>query len=135
MIQERVLYASTIENFMDKLEDLMQEYDFPPQLIFNFDETMLDPGHPHVKVISCAKHPHSFVETAAKGEHISFGLTISASGQFLQPICILPLVYLPLLSQEVINFFAISGQESGFITKELFLEHVRNVLILAVKRI
>ena len=135
MIQERVLYASTIENFMDKLEDLMQEYDFPPQLIFNFDETMLDPGHPHVKVISHAKYPHFFVETAAKKEHISFGFTTSASGQFLQLMYILPLIYLSLLSQEVINFFAISEQETSFITKKLFLKHVKNVLILAVKRI
>ena len=76
----------------------MQEYDFSPQLIFNFDETMLDPGYPHVKVIFCAKHPCLFVETAAKREHISFGLTISASSQFLQSMCILPLIYLSLLS-------------------------------------
>lgn len=120
---------------MDDLWALFEKYQFPPQLIFNFDETMLDPGHPLVKVISRAKHPRPFVETASKGEHISLGLTVSAAGQFLQPLCILPLANLPPLSQEVLGFFAIAGHPSGFITKEIFREHVEKVVIPGVNRI
>jgi DDE superfamily endonuclease len=114
---------------MEKLEALMQQYNFPPQLIFNFDETMLDPGHPRVKVISRSKRPRPFLEIAAKGEHITFGLCISAAGTFIRPLCILPLVNLPDLPREVTSFFNMSGQENGFITKEIFFHWVQDVYI------
>jgi hypothetical protein len=125
----------TIQVWMAKLEDLIQKNNIPPFLTFNFDETMLDPSHRRVKVISHAKHPRLFVETAQKGEHITFGLCISASGQYLKPLCILPLVNLLPLDSEVEKFFSFSGQENGFINKEIFHLWIREELIPTVNTI
>lgn len=96
---------------------------------------MLDPTHSKVKVISRSKRPRPFAETAAKGEHITFGLGISAAGVPLRPLCILPLVNLPPLSDEVVNFYHISGQENGFIDKDIFYLWVQNGLIPQVQEI
>ena len=114
---------------MDVLHGLMDTYHFTPNLIFNFDETALDFSAPKLKVISRAGGKRPFVEVAEKGEHISFGLCISASGQPLRPLLILPLKQLPLLSSEVLNFYAISGSETGFINKEIWWETIKNSIV------
>jgi hypothetical protein len=105
---------------MDTLEDLMQKYSFLPQLIFNFDETALDFSVLKLKVISRTGSAHPFVEIAEKGEHISLGLCVSASGQSLRLLVILLLKQLPTLSFEVLGFYAVSGSDTGFMTKEIW---------------
>ena len=120
---------------MDVLKGLMDEYHFPPHLIFNFDETMLDPTSPKLKVISRSGNPRPFATTAGKGEHISLGLCISASGSFLQPLLILPLKTLPPLAEVINNFYAISGSENGFMTKELWLSYLDTTLIPGINNI
>jgi hypothetical protein len=132
--QKRILTAENITHWMEQLEALYNKYNFPPQLIFNFDETMLHPDENKIKVISRSGKPRPFVETASKGEHISLGLTISASGQFLQPLCILPLKFEPPTSPEVHNFYAFSGQENGFITKEIWLDTLKNVIVPGINQ-
>jgi hypothetical protein len=104
---------------MHTLRKLMQQYSFSPQLIFNFDETALDFSALKLKVISHAGTAHLFVEMAEKGKHISLGIYISASSQSLHPLVILSLKQLPLLSTEVLGFYAISRSDAGFITKEI----------------
>ena len=114
---------------MGTLDGLMQKYNFPPQLIFNFDETALDFSAPKLKVVSCAGSARPFVEMAEKGEHISFGLCISASGKSLRPLVILPLKLLPTLSPEVLGFYAFSGSDAGFMTKEIWWETLTQTII------
>jgi hypothetical protein len=70
--------------------------------------------------LSRAGSAHPFVEMAEKGEHISLGLCVSASGQSLRPLVILPLKQLPTLSPEVLGFYAVSGSDTGFMTKEIW---------------
>jgi hypothetical protein len=64
---------------MYTLGNLMQQYSFPPQLIFNFDKTTLDFSTSKLKVISHAGSACLFVKIAEKGEHISLGFYISTS--------------------------------------------------------
>lgn len=125
----------TVTNWINQLETLIKENNIPASFIFNFDETMLDPSHRRVKVISRAKRPHPFIVTATKGEHINFGLCISADGSCLRPLCILPLSNLPDLPTEVTNYFAISGQATGFINQEIFEQWVTKILIPAVEKL
>jgi hypothetical protein len=113
----------------------MQQYSFPPQLIFNFDETTLDFSAPKLKVISRAGSARLFLEMAEKSEHISLGLCISASGQALCPLVILSLKQLPLLSTEVLGFYAISGSDAGFITKEIWWKTLNNSIIPDINNI
>jgi hypothetical protein len=109
---------------MDTLGGFTQKYNFSPQLIFNFDETALDFSTPKLKVVSCAGSACPFVEMAEKGEHISLGLCVSASGQSLHPLVILSLKQLPLLSPEVLGFYAFSRSDAGFMIKEIWWEHL-----------
>lgn len=90
---------------------------------------MVDAGEHKMKVITRAKSPRPFTENEGKMDHITFGLCISASGGFVQPLCILPLKTLPHLEEEVLQFFAISGQDNGFISNEIWHEWVQNVFI------
>ena len=120
---------------METLEGLINKYNFPPELIFNFDETALDFTAPKLKVVSRASNPRPFAEMATKGEHITLGLCISASGSFLRPLVILPLKTLPSLSIEVNSFYAIAGSDSGFITKELWFELAVNNLVPEINKV
>jgi DDE superfamily endonuclease len=120
---------------METLEGQINKYNFPPELIFNFDETALDFTAPKLKVVSRAGKSRPFVELATKGEHITLGLCISASGSSLRPLVILPLKTLPSLSTEVTNFYAIAGSDAGFITKELWFELVVNNLIPEINKV
>lgn len=114
---------------MEELEELMEKWKFPPELIFNMDETMMDASGYKVKVITRANSPRPFTENESKMEHITLGLCISASGGYLRPLCILPLKTLPPLEPNVVHFYSISGQENGFISKEIWHEWVRTVFI------
>lgn len=107
----------------------MTQHQFPPELIFNMDETMLDASGHRVKVISQASSPRPFTENEAKMEHITLGLCISASGSYLRPLAILPLKTLPPLEPRVVNFYSLSGQQNGFISNEIWHEWVRTVFI------
>jgi hypothetical protein len=117
---------------MDVLQGLMDEYHFPPHLILNFDETALDPTSPKLKVISRSGKPRPFATVVEKGEHITFGLCVSASGSFLPPLVILPLKTLPLLAETITQFYSFSGSESGFMTKELWLSYIETTLVPGV---
>jgi hypothetical protein len=120
---------------MEKLEELMEEHQFPPELIFNMDETMVDASGHRVKVITRAKGKRPTTANEKKFEHITFGLCISAAGGFVRPLCILPLKTLPPLCAKVRQFFNISGQENGFISNEIWHEWVEKVFIPFVNRI
>jgi len=50
--QERVLHVAVVERWMDRLGELLTTHNFPPELIFNMDETMLDASGYKVKVIT-----------------------------------------------------------------------------------
>lgn len=118
-----------MEAWIEYLEILMNKYQFPPEFIFNMDETMVDASGHRTKVIARAKGPRPFTENEKKLEHITFGLCISASGGYVRPLCILPLKTLPPLAEGVRQFFNIAGQENGFISNEIWHEWVEKVFI------
>lgn len=127
--KDRILTCTMVESWMIDLEKIMKEEHFPPQLLFNMDETMVDPSLPHLKVITSPYSPQPVVPVETKSEHISFVMCITASGQYIRPLCILPLKTLPPLQTEVQNFFYISGQNSGFISSKIYAEWITTLLI------
>lgn len=120
---------------MEKLEAILLKYDFPPELIFNFDETMLDASGHKVKVLVRSTDPKPFTENEAKLKHMSLGLCVSASGSYVRPLLILPLKNLPPLLPQVTTFFSFSGQLNGFIDNSIWHEWVKNVLIPHINKI
>lgn len=123
------MYKPVVLAWMDKLDGLLKKYNYPPQLIFNMDETMLDSSGHKVKVISQASAPRPFTENEIKMEHITLGLCISASGGYLKPLAILPLKTLPYLDPSILNFYYLTGQENRFINNEIWHQWALTVLI------
>lgn len=130
-----MLHASVVKEWMKGLGELLEKYKFPPQLIFNMDETMLDSSGHKVHVLTRAHSPRPFTENEAKLEHISLVLCISASGSFLRPLAIFPLKTAPYLQDEVKNFFSISGQPNGFISNDIWADWIAKIFISHVNKI
>lgn len=120
---------------MVELELALNTYDFPPELIFNFDETMLDSSGHKVKVLIRAHDPRPFTENETKMEHITLGLCISAAGTYVKPLCILPLKHLPHLHRAVEAFYSFAGQGNGFICNEIWHAWVETVFIPHVQQV
>jgi hypothetical protein len=91
---------------MDQLKTMIDKYNFPPKLIFNFNETMLDTSGYKVKVLESAQDPRLFTENETKLKHMTLGLCISVLGFFIHPLIILPLKNLPPLHSKVVQFLA-----------------------------
>src|SRR5271170_2427738 len=120
---------------MSKLEKLLFEYEFIPELIFNMDETMLDTTGYKVKVISRAGTGQPYTAEEAKLKHISLVLCISASGRYVRPLAILPQKTVPPLDPSVISFYGLTGQPNGFIDNEIWYNWVKNIFIPHVNKI
>lgn len=119
---------------MDKLKELLDQFNFPPELIFNMDETMLEVGENRTCVITKPSSPRPSVDKAAKAEHISLVLCVSACGGYARPLCIFPLKTLPELNERTNQFYYISGQPNGFITKEIFFGWMTTIIIPAINQ-
>ena len=110
-----------VSEWMDKLGRIIEEYDIPPELIYNMDETSLEVGNGSAKVITKKNAPRPHVLTPSNGEHITLVLCVTAAGASVRPLCILPLKELPRLDPKTEHFFFISGQDNGSITQKIFL--------------
>ena len=95
----------------------------------NYNETMLQPKDPKLKVLirSSGKRPTN--EELAKGEHITFGVCATADGSTLSPLVVLPLQTLPDLGQFVLRHYVITGNKSGWISSEIWKQWARAVLL------
>ena len=123
LIKERILTASAVGSWMDRLKNIYDTHNIPPELIFNMDETMMDASSRRVKVIN------------SKGEHITLVLAISAAGGFVRPLLIFPKKTLSLLDPKAEEFYYISGEDHGFINNGIFYGWVRAIFIPHINRV
>ena len=109
-----------MDDFFTKYRQLVEEYNFTPDFIFNLDETYLNVGVDSSKVISLNGKP-SPVKTQGKPvEHITFMFCVSAMGFSMKPLAILPLLTMPSLPIQVLQKFTFSGNSSGWMTGGIF---------------
>lgn len=105
-----------------------------PSMLANFDETMIQPQlHSSVKVVGL-RNSNAAVKCTDPGlPHITLGVTIFADGTNIKHLLIYPNKFAP---QEVrgsnsahyINY-TLAGQESGWITQDLFACYCRETVI------
>lgn len=129
------MYRSQIEHHMELHSELQGQFNFIPQLIFNIDETFLFPGVERVKLYTSSEKG---VATATNSnlEHITIFLAISASGDAMKPLCILPLVNLPEnLPETVTEYFNFSGQKNGWINSAIYRDWIENDFVAEVERV
>ena len=130
--------VENVEAFFDRVQNEigpMANYD--PRLIFNFDESMATYKERKMKVITFKdymKKNRLFKLSEQKDmEHTTIGLTISAAGQMLNPLVILPRSELPEKTIEELalffpEFWVTSGQV-GWIDSVSFGQWARRFVI------
>ena len=131
--------ATTKENFVDWFGRIHQEINpdnINVHLISNMDETMINSSVERLKVVV----PRDITPTKAgpsdKADmHITAVLCIFADGDHTKPTLIFPLKEFPNDCLSNLEFFNFSGQESGWITSELFLQWTEKVYIPHVKEV
>jgi len=107
------------------------EKNYNPLLIANIDEMHLAGGK-KLKVVVLKEAKRAVrPEEIEPCEHISIVLTIFASGHFLVPYFIFPLVNLPPSLNQLVHFnhMQIGGQPSGWIDKECFHALIEKFII------
>lgn len=131
--------ATTEENFVDWYSRVNEEIDpdsIDMRLVSNMDETMVNSSSERLKVVC----PRDVVPVKAgpsdKADmHITVVLCIFATGAHTKPTLIFPLKEFPANCENDLNSFNFAGQESGWITSELFYKWVKDVYIPKVKAI
>ena len=107
-----------------------------PAMLANFDETMIE-SHPNsrTRVVSFSDKKSSVVVTDVGLPHITLGVTIFADGTRCDHLLIYPMQTVPKEARGANSLmftgYSISGQESGWITIELFEQHCRQTIIPA----
>jgi len=97
--------------------------EYPPSLVFNMDETMLEASEDTYRIV---RKSDTYAPTLKNEnlDHISIVVTIAASGHLLPPmiICKLELLPISLINMVSSQILAISGQKSGWMDEIQFLE-------------
>jgi hypothetical protein len=84
-----------------------------------------------VKVIVPLDYKQGIIPQIKEGQHISLGVTIFADGTHLDTLVILPLKTLPESLESLHEGYTFSGQESGWITAEIFQQYCQKIIIKA----
>jgi hypothetical protein len=83
----------------------------------------------NLKVVSRYDDQKPCEELVKIQEHITLLLFVSASGSYLKPLAILPLVHLPPLSDDVMVEFHFAGQSNGWIDGQIFKNFVETEFV------
>jgi len=129
LIKDRVVLKSDLENFFQNYHNALEEHHFLPKYIWNCDETMLDGGKSHKKLLCERNGPAEISLEAPVGEHITLLLFTSAAGEWIKPLAIFPLKTLPEFSPQVYEDNNISGQENGWIDGPIFKNYIQNFFV------
>lgn len=105
--------------FFNEFQNLRKNHNFPPEFIFNLDETMINVIFYPSKAIVFKDDPDPVSIEPKKLEHMTLLLNLPAEGDFIKPLVILPLKALPLLNSRIHDFNDISGNSSGWIAGEI----------------
>lgn len=118
-----------VDQFFGNLQKVLERFKFPPERIFNLDETGVTTVMKPVKVVSATgKKQVSQAASGERGELVTFVGIISASGQSLPPVFVFPRIrnVKDFVTDAPVSSLAL-GNKSGWMTAELFpavLKHI-----------
>ena len=119
-----------MSNFFELYHHYRTEWNFKPNFIINFDETMINVGHNTNKVLVFHDEPNPIKAEIGKLEHITLLFTVTAGGMYMKPLAILPLKTMPNnFPNSIYNDFDISGNDSGWINGPLLKNWLENQFI------
>lgn len=124
-----------VKEWMAEVGKLFEKHQYPSYLVFNMDETMVNPGKNKYKVIVRATGKQPTEAMQKKGEHITFAVCIAANGSHVKTAVILPLKHLPQLPPSFESYYGISGTANGWMTKETFQLWAENIFVPFVRQV
>lgn len=135
---ERALVnGDQIKAHFDLIKSEMEKFKFEPWAIANFDETMVQALKDRSKLVIPASCRHYYTVEQDAPFHMTIGQCIFANGDSMKPLVIVPLKTFPqevIMSEpDIIQSFDWSGQDSGWITAEIFKEWVQKSFIPEIK--
>lgn len=116
--------------FFNNLKSLYEKYNFPPDSIFNLDETAVTTVHKPPKVISQRGLKQvGQVTSAERGQLVTMCNIISASGNSIPPAFVFPRVNFKefMLNQAPIGSLGLAHQ-TGWMTAENFLLVIKHLI-------
>jgi hypothetical protein len=124
---ERILNRESMSSWFETHTKLLSS--IKPQLLCNFDESMVAPGKRRFKVV-CPKDQKRVVsQMVGNDEHITLLQFVWANGTASTPGLVLPLVHLPHMPDELAMKFHWAGQINGWIDDKIFIDLISNVFI------
>ena len=120
--------------FFNDYHELRSKQGFKPDFIYNIDETMINLCTRRKKVIVFNDQPKPAVFDAGKLEHITLLFCVTASGRFMKPLAILPLLMTPDLPDDIKINYDLSGNDSGWITGDILKFWIENQFVEEVLR-
>lgn len=124
-----------IDAFFETYEAILTKHQFKPQFIFNCDETMVDFNNSGGKAIVNCDSPPQYVGKQGMSEHITLLLFVSAVGEMLTPLVILPLQTLPEFEEDVRKRLNFAGQPAGWIDKDILREIIQNGFVTEIEKL
>jgi len=120
----------SIDEFFCLVQDMYSEHKYDPLFISNFDESMVQVLQDRSKVVIPASCREGYVIDVTAPFHMTIGCCIFADGTSFKPLVILPLTNFPKnVPDEMVNAYAWSGQDAGWITAEIFNSYIQKVYI------
>jgi hypothetical protein len=131
--RSRYVTPTTLNNFFDKLEELNGVANYSPEMIANFDETMIQCTAKRLAVVGHADASTLYISQSNEMPHITLGVCVFADGTHPPHLVIYPLKKLPSEIDEaflrVNSGLVFCGQPSGWITAEILENYlVKTVL-------
>lgn len=128
-----------LDDWFQRMSAEVHPESFPPALVFNMDETMVNVNGKKLTVYvpRDTQKGLTLSQPAAALVHMSLALCISADGRKAPPLIILPLQNFPidlhLLAEETDYVWA--GQANGWMTTAIFEEWVEKVFVPHVQHV
>ena len=136
--RSKFVTPTTLGNFFDKLEPLCEEGKYTPDMIANFDETMIQCTAKSLVVVGHAEADEHFITQQNEMPHITLGVCVFADGTSAKSLVIYPLKKLPPEVTEKLLMtyqnFVFSGQPSGWINAEILENYLTKQLLPEYER-
>lgn len=124
-----------IEQFFNEFRNFRQIRQNNTKLIINIDETVIQIGKDKTKVLCFNEEPPPTRTIPPLLEHITIVFAITAWGEYITPLVILPLKTLPDLSNDISENYDITGSDKGWITGEILKNWLENQFAIRLQEL
>lgn len=121
--------AHTVNEFFENYESVLKRYNFRPEQIYNFDETGVTTVMNPPKVLADKRQRQvGQITSAERGQLVTLGGAISATGNFIPPVYIFPRAkYNPSFINGAPEGSLGLVSKSGWINSKLFIEVLKHI--------